>query len=174
MTLSVITRLGRALDERRPVYDRLDRYYGGNQPGHHFMAPEVRASLGNRLPPLILNWPRLVVSAVEERLDVDGFRLSRDEPADRELWRIWQANRLDEGSQQAHLDALVHGCAYVMVWSSIDPRTPRISIETARQTAVERDAMTGEITVALKRWTEDGYGHAVVFRPELITRWRSP
>ena len=88
---------------------------------------------------------------LEERLDVDGFRLSRDEPADRELWRIWQANRLDEGSQQAHLDALVHGCSYVMVWSSIDPRTPRISIQTARQSAVERDAMTGEITTALKR-----------------------
>ncbi len=60
-----------------------------------------------------------------------------------------------------------------MVWSSADPRTPRISIETARQTAVERDAMTGEITVALKRWTEGGYGHAVVFGPELITRWRT-
>ncbi len=164
---------GPLLDERRPEYDRLDTYYAGRQSSHAFMAPEVRASLGNRLPPLVLNWPRLIVSAVEERLDVDGFRLSRDEPADRELWRIWQANRLDEGSQQAHLDALVHGCSYVMVWASVDPRTPRISIETARQTAVERDAMTGEITVALKRWTEGGYGHAVVFGPELITRCRS-
>jgi hypothetical protein len=173
VSLSVITRLGRALDERRPEYDRLDTYYAGRQSSHAFMAPEVRASLGNRLPPLVLNWPRLVVSAVEERLDVDGFRLSRDEPADSELWRIWQANRLDEGSQQAHLDALVHGCSYVMVWASADPRTPRISIETARQTAVERDAMTGEITTALKRWTEGGYGHAVVFGPEQITRWRT-
>jgi hypothetical protein len=173
LTISAITRLGRLLDERRPEYDRLDTYYAGRQSSHAFMAPEVRASLGNRLPPLVLNWPRLIVSAVEERLDVDGFRLSRDEPADSELWRIWQANRLDEGSQQAHLDALVHGCSYVMVWSSPDPRTPRISIETARQTAVERDAMTGEITTALKRWTEGGYGHAVVFGPEQITRWRT-
>ena len=85
MTLSVITRLGRLLDEHRPHYDRLDTYYRGKQSAHHFMAPEVRASLGNRLPPLVLNWPRLVISALEERLDVDGFRLGRDEPADTEL-----------------------------------------------------------------------------------------
>ena len=173
MSLSVITRLGRKLDELRPTYDRLDAYYNGRQAGHNFMAPEVRASLGNRLQPLILNWPRLVVSAVEERLDVDGFRLSRDEPADRELWRIWQASRMDEASQQAHLDALVNGCAYVVVWAGADPRTPRITVESARQMTVERSALTGEITLALKRWHEGGYGHAVVYGPDEITRWRT-
>jgi hypothetical protein len=173
MTLSVITRLGRALDELRPKYDRLELYYSGRQPGHHFMAPEVRASLGNRLPPLILNWPRLVVSALEERLDVDGFRLSRDEPADSELWRVWQSSRMDEASQQAHLDALVYGCAFVVVWAGADPRTPRITVESARQMTVERSPLTGEITLALKRWTEDGYGHAVVYGPDEITRWRT-
>ncbi len=173
MSLSILTRLGRKLDELRPTYDRLDAYYAGTQPGHHFMAPEVRASLGNRLPPLILNWPRLVVSAVEERLDVDGFRLSRDEPADRDLWRIWQASRMDEASQQAHLDALVYGCAFVVVWAGPDPATPRITVESARQMTVERSPLTGEITTALKRWNEDGYGHAVVYRADEITRWRT-
>ena len=172
MSIAAITRLGRRLDELRPTYDRLDAYYQGKQPGHHFMAPEVRASLGNRLPPMILNWPRLVVSAVEERLDVDGFRLSQDEPADRDLWRIWQASRMDEASQQAHLDALVYGCAFVVVWASADPRTPRITVESARQMMVERDPMTGEITTALKRWTE-GYGYAVVYGSDEITRWRT-
>ena len=33
--------------------------------------------------------------------------------------------------------------------------------------------MTGEITTALKRWSESGHGHAVVFGPEQITRWRT-
>ena len=48
--------------------------------------------------------------------------MSKDEPADDELWRIYQANNGDEISQQAHLDALVHGQAFVFVWSSADPR----------------------------------------------------
>ena len=173
MSVEIINRLGRKLDEHRPHYDRLDTYYRGKQSAHHFMAPEVRASLGNRLPPLVLNWPRLVVQALEERLDIGGFRLARDEPADTELWRIWQANGLDEVSQQAHLDALVYGCAFVVVWASADPRTPRITVESSRQMAVDRDPMTGQITGALKRWTEGGYGHAVVYGPDEITRWRT-
>ncbi len=173
MTVEILTRLARKLDEQRPAYDRHELYYSGKQSQHAFMAPEVRASLGNRLPPLVLNWPRLVVSALEERLDVDGFRLTRDEPADRELWRIWQANSLDEGSQQAHLDALVYGRAYVVVWASLDPATPRITVESARQMTVERDPMTGQITTALKRWTEAGYGYAVLYGPQEITRWRT-
>jgi len=173
MTIEILARLARKLDEQRPAYDRHELYYSGRQSQHAFMAPEVRASLGNRLPPLVLNWPRLVVSALEERLDVDGFRLTRDEPADRELWRVWQANSLDEGSQQAHLDALVYGRAYVVVWASPDPATPRITVESARQMTVERDPMTGQITAALKRWTDDGFGHAVVYGPEEITRWRT-
>ncbi|MCW2608724.1 MAG: hypothetical protein JWO60_3417 [Frankiales bacterium] len=173
MSIDLITRLGRKLDEQRPNYDRLDMYYRGAQTALHFMAPEVRESLGNRLRPLVLNWPRLVVSAVEERLDIVGFRLSKDEPADDELWRIWQANGLDEASQQAALDALVYGCAYVVVWASVDKRTPRITVESARQMTVERSPMTGQITSALKRWHEAGYGHAVVYRADEITRWRT-
>ncbi len=173
MTLSTITRLSRRLDELRPTYDRLDNYYRGQQPGHNWMAPEVRASLGNRLPPLVVNWCRLVADAIEERLDVAGFRLSQDEPADRELWRIWQANGLDEVSQQAHLDALIYGCAFVVVWAGSDPRTPRITVESARQMVVDRSPLSGQITRALKRWTEDGYGHAVIYGPDTITRWRT-
>ncbi len=173
MSLGLINTLGRRLDEQRPDYDRLDLYYAGKQPGHHFLAPELRITLGKRLPPLILNWPRLVVSVIEERLDVDGFRLSRDEPADRDLWRVWQANRLDEASQQAHLDALVHGCSYVVVWASADPNTPRITVESARQMTVKRSPLSGEITAGFKRWTEDGYGHVVVYGPDEITRWRT-
>ncbi len=173
MSVSTVIRLGRHLDELRPAYDRLDLYYAGRQASHAFMAPEVRASLGNRLPPLILNWPRLVVDAVEERLDVVGFRLSQDDPADRDLWRIWQASRMDEVSQQAHLDALVYGCAYVVVWAGADPSTPRITVESARQMTVERDFVTGEVKVALKRWTEGGYGYAVVYAPDVIERYRT-
>lgn len=173
MSASTVTRLGRVLDELRPAYDRLDSYYTGTQPGHHWMAPEIRQSLGNRLPPMRLNWPRLVVSAIEERLDVVGFRLQQDLPADHDLWRIWQANRMDEVSQQAHLDALIYGSAYVVVWAGADPRTPRITVESARQMTVQRDPMTGEITVALKRWVEGGYGHAVVYGSDQIERYRT-
>jgi hypothetical protein len=64
---------------------------------------------------VVINWPRLVVDSVEERLDVEGFRFPGEPASDAELWRIWQANDMDEQSQQGHLDSLVMGRAYVVI-----------------------------------------------------------
>jgi len=167
----LIRDLGRRLDEATPGFDRLDRYLTGAQP-LAFLAPEVRAAVAGRLEPLAVNWPRLVVAAVEERLDVEGFRLAAEQPDD-ELWRIWQANGLDEGSQLAHEAALVHGRAYVIVWAGDDPATPRITVESARQVYLAHEPGTTTPSAALKRWTADGYAYATLYERDRITRWRS-
>jgi len=49
--------------------------------------------------------PQLAVDAVEERLDLEGFRRPKKSSADDDLWAIWQRNDMDLGSQRAHLDA---------------------------------------------------------------------
>ena len=92
---------------------RLDEYYEGEQP-LSYMAPELIQELDERVRQVVIEWPRLVVDSVEERLDVEGFRFGRQADADAELWRIWQANDLDEQSQQAHVDALVMKRSYVI------------------------------------------------------------
>jgi hypothetical protein len=40
---------------------------------------------------------------------VTGFRSSPGEVVDRELTGLWQRNAMDEQSQLAQVDALVHG-----------------------------------------------------------------
>lgn len=169
-TAQWLGRLGQRLDLARPVLDRLDAYYGGTQP-LAFLAPEVARAVGDRLKPLVVNWPRVVVGALEERLDVEGFRLGAN-PADEGLWALWQANGLDELSQQAHEEALVHGRAYLLVWAARDG-SPRITVESARQVYVEHSPGSRERVAAVKRWHEDGRGHAVVFEPEKVTRFRT-
>lgn len=172
MSIEIINKLGQVLNEAAPKFDKLDRYYTGTQP-LAFLPEEVRTATGGRLFSLAINWPRLVVSAVEERLDVEGFRLGRDEPADAGLWRIWQANNCDETSQLGHAEALILSRAYAIVWAGEDPATPRITVESARQVYVQRHPGTRRATAALKRWTEDGYGRATVYEPDKVTRWRS-
>jgi hypothetical protein len=103
-----LPKLLRQLTDDQWLLRRLDQYYTGTQP-LSYLAPEIARQMGDRLKSLVVNWPRLVVNSLEERLDVDGFRLAADQPADDSLWRIWQANDLDEASQMAHIDALVHG-----------------------------------------------------------------
>lgn len=165
-----LVKLGQRLDLARPELDRLDAYYAGRQP-LAFLAPEVRAAVGDRLKPLVVNWPRVVVGALEERLDVEGFRLGTA-PADDGLWAIWQDNGLDELSQQAHEAALVHGRAYLLIWAGPDG-APRVTVESARQVYVEHSPGSRSRVAAVKRWHEDGRGHAVVFEPNTVTRFRT-
>lgn len=148
-----------------------DEYYGGQQP-LQFLAPEVRQQVGNRLTSLVINWPRVIVDSVQRRTYVEGFRLGVGGQADDELWRIWQANDLDEWSQLAHIDALVHGRAFLTVWGNDDdPQTPRIAAESAHQMMVSYKAGTREVDAALKRWRDDGVEYATLYLPDVVIRY---
>lgn len=164
--------LMRRLEDAQPPMAKAADYYAGRQP-LAYLDPEVASALSGRLAPVVVGWPRLVCNAVEERLDVDGFRLAAGDPADADLWRIWQSNNLDEASQQAHLEALIGGRCYVIVWAGPDPSTPRITVESAAQVITVRDPATREVTAALKRWHADGYGHATLFLPSEVRRYRT-
>ncbi|HEU0102271.1 MAG TPA: phage portal protein, partial [Mycobacteriales bacterium] len=172
-TLDVLARLSARLDERTPALTRLDGYYAGTQPAS-FLAPEARVALGDRLRVLSVNLPRLQVQALAERLGVTGFRTAGpDTDPDADLWRIWRANGLEDASAQAHVDALVYGRAFVIVWAGRTPQTPRVTVESARQVAVEYDPGSREVTCAVKRWSAGGRGQAVVYERDRITRYTS-
>lgn len=152
-----------------------DDYYRGEQP-LAFLSPEVRAQVGDRIPEVILNVPRVVVGSIEERLDVEGFALSRNKEADEALFDIWQANDLDEWSQLCHIEALKHGISFVTVWYGDDPRIPRIAVESAHQMAVQWAPGSRSVTAAAKQWQEldkDGkpVTRAVLYLPNVIEKY---
>ena len=62
-----------------------------------------------------------------------GFRLGGEQAADRELWKIWQANRLGLHSEQAHIDALALGRSFATREGNNRPpatRTTRVMTES--------------------------------------------
>lgn len=153
---------------------QLDRYYRGVL-SMSFLHPDLQREARGRLRSLTINWPRLVVDSIEDRLDVEGFRMAGDNAADAELWDIWQANDLDEWSQQCHLEALVFGRSFVVVWADPDePETPRITVESATQMTVEYDPGTRRVVKATKKWVEDDWEYLTVLEPQWIQRRRSP
>jgi hypothetical protein len=161
--------LSTKLDEQMPLLDNYDRYFDGKMP-LSFLAPEIAAATEGRLRPLTIPWPQVVIGAVEERCDVEGFRVGED--IDDGLWDIWQDNNLDEFSQQAHADALIHGRSFILVWA--DPHgSPRITVESSRQCYVQYNPGSRSRVSGIKRWAEDGYGHLVLFEPDSVTRFRS-
>lgn len=152
-------RLQMAHDNELPSLKLLNSYYEGVQQ-LSYMHPKLLEVLGQRLRAVIINWPRLVADSVEERLDVEGFRLpskpdADPEESDAEMWRVWQANDLDEWSQQAHVDAMVMRRSFAAVGTNADDAdTPYVTVESPLQMYAEIDPRTKRPRAALKRWTD--------------------
>jgi hypothetical protein len=160
--LGWLARLYPALRDRRSGLDSLNDYYVGDHP-LPFLTPahadKMRSQFRQMLEESRSNFMRLLVDVVDERLQVEGFRLSAesDIQSDKDSWDIWQANKLDSLSRQAMLDSLVKGVSYASVWQDVDDDGyADIAIEDACETIVSytpgsnfrrRDA-------ALKTWLD--------------------
>lgn len=116
-------------------------------------------------------WPRVYVGALEERLDVEGFRIAGMADQIDELWEWWQANDLDEESGLVHVDAFIYGRSYVTVAApgDDDPDIPLIRAESPLNMAAERDPRTGKLTKVLRHYATDSraqFAKATLYLPD--------
>lgn len=147
--------LARRHDAEKPELEMLDRYYEGTQP-LSYMHPEILREVGDRIRPVVIAWPQLVVDSVEERLDVEGFRLPDEDAADDDLWRVWQSNDLDETSQQGHVDALAMRRSYACVGTNEDDAdTPLVTVESPLEVFADIDPRNRKVRAALRRVSEE-------------------
>lgn len=141
-----------ALDRSRANLATFDAYLENEQP-IKFIAPALQKEFGERITALIINWPRLVTGAYEERLDVEGFRYAGKSSGDEALWETWQANDLDEQSQQGHFESIGLSRAYVLVGAGESKDDPAVvTIESPMQVFARRDPKTRRVIEAVKRW----------------------
>lgn len=177
--LGWVNYLARRHDAEMPELEMLDRYYDGTQPVS-YMHPEILREVADRIRPVIIAWPQLVVDTIEERLDVEGFRLPDEDADDKDLWRVWQSNDLDETSQLAHVDALALRRAYVAVGTNEDDEdTPLVTCESPLEVFHDLDPRTRNVRAALRRvGEEDIQGgilqrYATLYLPErtVFYRW---
>lgn len=169
--------LSRRHDAEIPALEMLDRYYEGTQP-LTYMHPEVLREVQERIAPVLIAWPMLVVDSVDERLDVEGFRLPGAGAADDELWRVWQVSGLDEESQKGHVDAMVMRRSYACVGTNErDPATPLVTVESPLEMYADVDPRTRKVRAALRRVSESGVilgrtseRYATLYLPD-VTVW---
>lgn len=170
-------RLEKALNGEQRQLSTFNDYYEGRHP-LAFATPKFRDAFGFAFREFADNWCDLVVDAVEERLNVTGFRLGSNIDGDKKAWAIWQANQLDAESQLAHTEALINGRAYALVWApgdGDDPRYPRITIEHPTEMIVAAAAGDRRRRMAaMKRWIDDsGFVFATLYLPDGLYKYRS-
>lgn len=147
-------RLDRAINRQKPMLEKNDLYFEGEQP-LKFLAPVLQQELGYRLSPIVLNLALFAVDVYDNRLDVEGFRIGRGAEADDDLWDVWQENDGPDLSQQGHRESLALGRAYATVGpgESADD-APVITLESAFDAIHEDDPRTKRVKHGLKRWTD--------------------
>jgi hypothetical protein len=182
--LDWLNKLYAGLSARQPHMQLMDAYYRGDHP-LPFLTKAHNAKMRDEFRQLLddsrSNFMRLVVDAVEERLRVDGFRLSAsaDAVADQDSWDIWQANQMDASSQSAFTEALVKGVSYLSVWDDVDgDGFADISVEDPTETIVGY-APGSNFRVraaALKVWTDGwtGLRRANVYTKDGIYKFQAP
>lgn len=186
-SIATIRRLSSEIANRAPGYLHFEAYYNGDH-GMRFATAEHKAAFAKVFGKYAENFCGLVVDAVEERLDVEGFRIPKpadgDTPADPDAidpdaWRIWQDNQMDAESQIAHTEALVKGIVYVLVSpfaaERVANRSPKITVEDPCETFVELRPGTRDRLVGLKRWTDnaDQRTYATLYFPDRIEKWQT-
>lgn len=165
---ALVNRLVGLVESKRYRLQLLDAHYRGT-----FRVQD----LGISVPPQMRNvkvgpgWPRVLVDAMDRRLNVDGFRYPDSNDVDTDLQEIWLGNDLDAEHSLAHLDALVFGCGYVGVGSpatggNVIDTPPLITVESPLDIAVEWDARTRTVVAALRRFGFEGSRQATLYLPD--------
>ena len=159
------------LEQRRGRLDPIRKAWAGESPAA-FLSAESRDALDKRLRRLGVNFPRLAVRSLVDRLTVSGFRAEDDDDADDATWRLYERAGLVAGSELVHTDRALYGAAYVMVWGHArDPRRPVVVLDNPRTAHVETDPATGEVVRAVRRWTAGGKSHALMVEPDAFRRY---
>jgi hypothetical protein len=179
---ATLARLETEINRGKRHNHMMDAYYDGEQRLEQLglaIPPDLRRFL------TIVAWPGTYVDAIEERVDLEGFILPDATDADEDLWKIWQANGLDEESQLGHLDALIRRRAFVVVGAGDDtpdapsatdgnadrdPSIPLITVESADEVAAELSPRTRRVSAAAKVYRDGPDRYATLYQPD-VTIW---
>ena len=171
MSSDSLRRMLDRIEQQRARLDTYRKHWRGEQ-SPAFLSRKARESLDTNLTRLSVNFPRLVVESMCERLTLDGFRRDGDEQADPALWRLWRRAGLVARSELVHVDRALYGAAFVTVWGN-DHGRPVVTADNPLTMACELDPATGETIRAVRRWTTPAGAHAVEFTRDAITRYDS-
>ncbi|QUI30676.1 phage portal protein [Streptomyces alfalfae] len=141
--------------QNRSTVKRYSAYYDGEHQKLAFSQARHLNEFGHVFEKWRDNFCGLIIDSVNERMAIDGFRMTDEPAADADAREIWQRNHMDAESNAGHLDAMVQGSAYAVVWADQDNQ-PTITLESAENVVVQyKPGSRRELEAAAKFYTDD-------------------
>ncbi len=172
------------------------RLYQDYYQGRHrlrFATEKFRGAFGNLFREFADNLVAPVVNAVANHLEIEEFSLEEESEAlstedrarppldtshqalitssERDVWRLWERNRMDLRAGMIHKEALISGVAYAIVWP--DPQG-RATIYPQRSSSVAvqySEETLDTLDLAIKVWRSGKRYRLNVYYPDRIERF---
>ncbi|MFJ8041203.1 phage portal protein [Kitasatospora sp. NPDC096147] len=133
------------------------QYYDGDQQKLAFSQMRYKAAFRDVFSGWRDNFCGMIVDSANERMFVEGFRFPGSSGADRDARTFWQRSSMDAFSNSVHLDAMIQGTAYVLVWADKDGQ-PSIRPVSAESMAVQYKAGSLTELEAAANFYSDAWG----------------
>lgn len=182
---------------RQKHYAVMYHYYEGKHP-IAFATEKFKAAFFDVFKEYAENLCAPVVDALNERLKVVGFRSNQAELKEESVdstvpgmsahtrlsvtdapgstaWDIWMRNRMDLRSTEVHLESLMMGDGYVLVWPD-EKMESTIWPQLANEVRVQYDPNTpGKMLKATKVWQDDvsGVWRLNIYFPDRIDKYQT-
>jgi SPP1 Gp6-like portal protein len=151
-------------------YSLARSYYEGDHP-LSFASEKFRTAFGQMFKAFADNLCPCVVETVRDRLKLDGFMLP-DATAKATADEIWRRNRLKVRVNQTHLDALIEGDAYAIIWPDKDGEPVFYPNRGSALRILYDDEQPGLIVRAAKVWpANDGRYRLNLYYPDRIEKY---
>ncbi|MFF4557174.1 phage portal protein [Streptomyces sp. NPDC001422] len=137
------------------------RYYEGEQQKLAFSQARYKSAFAEVFEQWRDNFCGLVIDSTNERLTIDSFRIPDSPGTDKDAKEFWQRSSMDAFSNSVHLDALIMGNSYVLVWAD-KAGEPTITPVSGEQMAVQYKAGSLTELEAAARFLTDTWGRTIV------------
>lgn len=147
-------------------------HWNNNSPAG-WLSKDSRDALDHKLSKVSVNWPRLAVQSISDRLQLRGFRERGSNDLDNEFTQLMDVVNLRALQNHIHNDYLLYGAAYGTSWTAANGLPIFIADSPLTASAIT-DPATGEVMESVRLWRDsDGKPCLAVMDSETITRYQS-
>lgn len=159
---------------KTPYYDKLWAYYEGRQP-LVYSSERLKDIFKHINARFTQNWCAVVIDSVLERITLQRITIADNETATEQLAKALDASALLLEADDVHLDTLVTGEGYLIVWPDEETGEPQAYYNDSRNCHLFYEADRPRVKrFGVKWWIgDDDYRYLTLYYPDRLEYYRS-